>query len=189
MNKWIPLAIIGGIFILIILWVMGSYNSLVSDRVAVQTAQAQVETQLQRRFDLVPNLVASVKGAQLQEQKVFKDIADARTHYAGTQPLSPDRVQAANQFESAISRLLVIVENYPDLKSNQTVQDLMTQLEGSENRISVARQRYNEADQQYTIHVQSFPGNIVAGMFHFQPLPLYQSTPGAANAPKVDFTQ
>ncbi len=188
MNKWLPLIIIGGAILLLLIWVTGSYNSLVGERVSVQTAQAQVETQLQRRFDLVPNLVASVKGAQKQEQKVIKDIADARTHYASSAPLSSDRIQAANQYESAISRLLVIVENYPDLKSNQTVQDLMTQLEGTENRISVARQRYNEADQQYILHLQTFPGNIVAGMFHFQPLPLFQSTPGASAAPKVDFT-
>lgn len=189
MKNWIPFAAFAGVIVLIIFWVGGTYNSLVSQRVAVQTAQAQTETQLQRRFDLVPNLVATVKGAQIQEQKVFKDIADARTRYAGTPPLSSDRVQAANQFESAIGRLLVIVENYPQLQSNQAVQDLMTQLEGTENRISVARQRYNETDQQYIQSLQIFPGNIVANMFYFQSLPLFQSTSGGAIAPKVDFTK
>lgn len=188
MKQWMPLVIIGGIILIIFIWIGGTYNALVSERVAVQTSQAQVETQLQRRFDLVPNLVASVKGAQIQEQKVFKDISDARTHYSGTAPLSSDRIQAANQYESAISRLLVVVENYPQLHSNQTVQDLMTQLEGSENRISVARQRYNETDQLYMQHLQTFPGNIIASMFHFQPIPLFQSTPAAQTAPKVDFT-
>lgn len=188
-SSWVPFAVVMGIVLFFVVWVGGSYNSLVSERVAVQTAQAQVETQLQRRFDLVPNLVASVKGAQIQEQKVFKDIADARTRYGGTAPLTPERVQAANQFESALGRLLVIVENYPELKSNQAVQDLMAQLEGTENRISVARERYNEADQQYIQHLQTFPGNIVAGFFHFQVLPLFQSTNGAVTAPKVDFSK
>ncbi len=187
MKTLIPVAVVLGVLFIIFTMVMGSYNSLVRERVAVQTAQAQVETQLQRRFDLVPNLVASAKGAQIQEQKVFKDIADARTHYAGTTPLTPERIQAANQFESAISKLLVIVENYPQLQSNQAVRDLMTELEGTENRISVARQRYNETDQQYIQHLQTFPGNIVAGLFHFQELPLFQSTPGAETAPKIDF--
>lgn len=189
MKNWVPVIVIGVVLFFFILWMGGTYNSFVGQRIAVQTAQAQVETQLQRRFDLVPNLVASVKGAQIQEQKVFKELADARTHYAGTQPLSAQRIQAANQYESAISRLLVIVENYPQLQSNQAITDLMTQLEGTENRISVARQRFNEADQQYIQNLQSFPGNIVASLFHFQPIPLFQSTPGAAAAPKVNLTQ
>ncbi|MGI8419653.1 MAG: LemA family protein [Candidatus Levyibacteriota bacterium] len=189
MKSWVPIAVIAGIILLFAIWIGGAYNSLVVDRVGVQTAQAQVETQLQRRFDLIPNLEASVKGAQIQEQKVFKDIAQARTHYAGTAPQSADRVQAANQYESAIGRLLVVVESYPQLQSNQAIQDLMTQLEGTENRISVARQRYNETDQLYMQHLQTFPGNIIAGMFHFLPLPLFQSTPGAETAPKVNFNQ
>ncbi len=165
----------------------GIYNSLVSQRVEVQTQQAQIETQLQRRFDLVPNLVASVKGAQLQEQKVFKDIADARSHYAGTPSGTPEKMQAANQFESALGRLLVITENYPELKSNATVQDLMTQLEGTENRISVARQRYNEAVQAYNQHVQTFPTNLLAGMFGFRSFPMFESVQDGKSAPKVDF--
>jgi len=189
MKNWMPLAAIVGIILVILIWVGGTYNSFVSEKVAIQTAQSDVETQLQRRFDLIPNLVASVKGSQAQEQKVIGEITDARTKYAGTAPLSPERVQAANTLESAVSRLLVIVENYPDLKSNQTMQDLMTELEGTENRISVARQRYNETDQQFLQQLQTFPSNLVAKIFHFQPLPLFESTPAAATAPKVDFAQ
>ena len=165
----------------------GTYNSLISEKVAVQTAQAQIETQLQRRYDLIPNLVASVKGAQIQEQKVFNDIAQARTHYAGVPSGTPEKIQAANQLESAIGRLLVIVESYPQLQSTQTVSDLMTELEGTENRISVARERYNEAVQTYNQHVQTFPTNVIAGMFGFKTLPLFESTPVAQTAPKVDF--
>ncbi|HWY80239.1 MAG TPA: LemA family protein [Candidatus Sulfotelmatobacter sp.] len=189
MKYFTPLLVIASIVILCLFWVGGIYNTLVSERIAVQTAESQVEAQLQRRFDLIPNLVASVKGAQIQEQKVFKDIADARTHYAGTTPSSSDRIAAANQYESAISRLLVIVESYPQLTSNQSIKDLMTELEGTENRISVARQRYNETDQQYMQQLQIFPGNLVAGIFHFQSLPLFQSTPGAQVAPSVNFTK
>ncbi len=187
-NILIVLGVIFFIGFLIFSFFGGTYNSLVAEKVAVQTQQAQVETQLQRRFDLVPNLVASVKGAQIQEQKVFEDIANARTHYAGVASGTPEKIQAANQFESALGRLLVIVENYPQLQSTQTVQDLMTQLEGAENRISVARQRYNESVQIYNQHVQTFPTNFIAGMFGFQPLPLFTTTtPEAKNAPKVEF--
>ena len=184
--------IIGGIALVIFLlfsWVTGTYNSLVKEKVAVQTQQAQIETQLQRRFDLVPNLVNSVKGALTQEQKVFGDIAQARTRYAGAPSGSPEKLQAANQFESALGRLLVIMENYPELKSIQAVQDLMVQLEGTENRISVARQRYNEAVQTYNQHIQIFPSNILAGMFGFQPMPLFQGVAGSDQPPKVDLSQ
>lgn len=169
--------------------ISSSYNALVAEKVAAQTAQAQVEAQLQRRFDLIPNLVASVRGAQIQEQKVFDDIAMARAHYAGIPSGTPDKIQAANQLESAVGRLLVVIESYPDLRSTQTVQDLMTSLEGTENRISVARERYNEAVQQYNQHVQTFPTVIIANRFGFKPLPLFTSVSAAQQAPKVNLGQ
>lgn len=190
MKNWlISIGIV--VFIVVVFFgsIVSTYNSLIQQRIEAQTQQAQIETQLQRRFDLVPNLVASVKGAMIQEQKVFKDIDDARTRYAGTPSGTPEKVAAANQFEGAIGRLLVVMENYPQLQSIQAVRDLMTQLEGTENRISVARQRYNEAVQQYNQHLQTFPSNFIAGMFGFQQMPLFQAVPSAQTAPQVDFNK
>src|SRR3990167_6184705 len=180
----IALLVILGILGFIALSLMGLYNGLVGKRAEVQTQRAQVETQLQRRFDLVPNLVGAVKGAMKQEQAVFSAIADARTKYAGAPAGSKEKVEAANQYESALGRLLVIMENYPQLKSIDTVQDLMTQLEGTENRVSVARQRYNEAVQVYNVSIRTFPTNLLAGMFGFTEEPLFQAVEGAQTAPK-----
>lgn len=179
----ISLGIIG---VMVLSFIAESYNSLVALRNEAQTQQAQIETQLQRRFDLVPNLVGSVKGAMKQEQAVFKAIADARTHYAGAPSGSPEKIQAGQQYEGALARLLVVMENYPQLKSIDTVQDLMVSLEGTENRISVARQRYNESVRDYNQARLSFPTNIIAGMFNFAALPLFQSTDGAGVPPKVE---
>jgi len=186
------LTVLGGFLLIGLIffsWITGTYNGLVTQRTEFQTQQGQVEAQLQRRFDLVPNLVGAVKGAMAQEQKVFKDIADARTHYAGTPAGTPEKIEATNQFEGALSRLLVIMENYPQLKSIDTVQALMTQLEGTENRISVARQRYNEAVQPYNNSVQMFPGNIIAGMLGFKYQPFYKGQAGSEFAPRVDLTK
>lgn len=190
MKKWlIPLGIIALIGFFLFSMVGGTYNSLVKERIEVQTQQGQVETQLQRRYDLVPNLVESVKGALKQEQKVFKDIADARTKYGGSAAGSPERMQAANQLEGALGRLIVIMENYPELRSITTVQDLMVQLEGTENRINVARQRYNESVKIYNQKVQVFPTNILAGVFGFTSYPMFESIQGAERAPEVDLGQ
>lgn len=170
-------------------WVAGQYNGLVGLRVETQTQQAQVETQLQRRFDLIPNLVGAVKGAMAQEQAVFKAIADARTKYAGTQSGTPEKVEAGNQYESAIGRLLLVMENYPVLQSTDTVKDLMDSLEGSENRISVARQRYNESAQAYNQRLQSFPTNMIGGMLGFKEAVFFKGVEGSETAPTVDFTK
>jgi LemA protein len=170
-------------------WVAGQYNGLISLRVETQTQQGQIEAQLQRRFDLVPNLVGAVKGAMAQEQAVFKAIADARTKYAGAAPGSSEKLAAGTQYESAIGRLLVVMENYPQLKSVEVVQDLMVQLEGTENRISVARQRYNEAVQPYNQRLQSFPTNIIGGIFGFKDAAFFKGAEGSDVAPKVDFTK
>src|SRR5438067_1413818 len=182
----ITLGIIVGIILILFGWITGLYNHLIQLRVEAQTQQAQIETQLQRRFDLIPNLVGAVKGAMAQEQAVFKAIADARTQYAGAKSGTPDKIVAASNYESAIGRLLVVMENYPELKSIHTVQDLMTELEGTENRISVARQRYNEAARDYNQVRQSFPTLIIAGMFGFQEQPLFTVVAGVQTAPKVD---
>jgi LemA protein len=146
---------------------------------------SQVETQYQRRFDLIPNLVEATKGTMKQEQKVFGAIAEARTRYSGAQT-GGEKVEAANQMESALARLLVIMENYPQLKSNETVQQLMAQLEGTENRIAVERRRYNEVVQDYNTTIKRFPGALFAGMFGFDAKPYFNSEEGADKAPKVD---
>ncbi len=181
-TLWVVLAvvvIVGGY-----MW-MG-YNSFVSENAAVDAQWAQVQTVYQRRFDLIPNLVASVKGIMKQEQDVFNAIAEARTHYAGATTVD-EKAAAATQVESSLSRLLVIMENYPQLQSSQAVQNLMTQLEGSENRISVERQRYNDAVKVFDTRVHRFPSNIVAVLFGFKDRTYFNASEAAQNAPQVQF--
>lgn len=161
-----------------------TYNSFVSLNTAVDTQWAQVEAVYQRRFDLIPNLVASVQGSMKQEQKVFGDIAEARTRYSGASTVD-QKAAAASQVDGALGRLLVVMENYPQLASIGNVQNLMTQLEGTENRISTERQRFNDAVGAMNIKVQRFPSNIFAGMFGFHAREFFQSTSGAEVAPKV----
>lgn len=182
------LLVVAGIAVLVGIYAVISYNRLVSANNSVDVAWSQVETQLQRRFDLIPNLVESVKGAQIQEQNIFGEIADARTRYAGATSVN-DRVGAANQLESALGRLLVIVENYPQLASTETVKNLMVQLEGTENRISTERGRYNETTGSYNLLVRRFPTNLMAGMFGFDERNLFEAAAGAENAPQVNFTE
>jgi LemA protein len=166
----------------------GTYNRLVQQNQQVNAAQAEVETQLQRRFDLVPNLVEATRAVLVQERAVFGAIADARTRYAGTAPQSPQRVEAANQYEGAIARLLVIVENYPVLRSNETVQSLMQQLASTENQVAFARRQYNAAVQAFDTMVQTFPTNLLAGSMGFRPRPYFEAQPGAEQAPRVNLT-
>lgn len=168
-------------------WLVGSYNNLVTQRNKVDNTLSKVDSAYQRRFDLIPNLVESVKGAQAQEQKVFGDLAEARSRYAGANS-SEGRVEAAGQVESALGRLLVVVENYPDLKSNETVQNLMVQLEGTENRIKVERDNYSDAVTTYNTSIQKFPRNVIANMFGFDEKKLYKAEIGAEQAPKVKLT-
>jgi LemA protein len=166
----------------------GTYNRLVQANQQVNAAQADVETQLQRRFDLIPNLVESTKAVLTQERAVFQALADARTHYAGTPPGTPERIDAANQYQSAIARLLVVVENYPVLRSNETVQGLMRELASTENQVAYARRNYNQAVQAYDTMVQTFPTTLFASAFGFRPRPYFQAQPGAERAPRVDLT-
>lgn len=172
------------VLVLGVLYVGGKYNGLVRQNEAVTTQWAQVESQYQRRFDLIPNLVSSVQGAMKQEQTVFKAIADARTQYAGA--ATPDqKAAAATQVEGAMARLLVVMENYPQLKSIDTVQSLMAELSGTENRVAVERMRYNEVVRDYNIGVKSFPGSLIAGMFGFTPHTMFEAAAEAQAAPKV----
>jgi LemA protein len=184
MNKFI----IGILIVVVLLGVYGFsvYNGLVTLNVAADTQWQQVETNYQRRFDLIPNLVESVKGLMQQEQKVFGDLADARTRYAGATSADA-KAAAAGQVESALGRLLVVMENYPTLQSSGTVQTLMSQLEGTENRISVERMRYNESVQAYNLKVMRFPSSLVAGMTGFHERTYFEAAAGAENAPAVKF--
>lgn len=184
LKKFTSLFIILGVVLVIGLWAMGSYNSFVRLSATVDTQWAQVETQYQRRFDLIPNLVASVQGSMKQETTIFTAIANARMGYAGARTTN-EKVVAAGQMESALSRLLVITENYPVLKSNENVQTLMSQLEGTENRVSVERMRYNDTVKEYNIKVKSFPGSMFAKMFGFELKKMFEADKAAATAPKV----
>lgn len=184
MNK--KTLIIVGILAVVLIWIGVTYNSLVTQNEGVTTQWAQVETVYQRRFDLIPNLVESVKGAMTQEKTVFTALADARSRYSGAQNAN-EKALAAGQVESALSRLLVIVENYPELKSVAIVQGLMSELAGSENRISIERGRYNETVKDYNLRVKRFPSSIVAGLFGFDERAYFNANPAAANAPQVKF--
>ncbi len=179
------LIIVAIIVIILGLYSWTSYNSLVTIREGATAQWQQVETQYQRRLDLIPGLVGATKGVLKQEQTVFNDIATARTHYSGAVSVN-DKVSATNEVESALSRLLVIVENYPTLKSSETVRDLMTQLEGSENRISVERVRFNDAVKTYETTIQKFPKNIVASILGFKDIKYFEAQTGADVAPKVE---
>ena len=181
----IPLAVIAAILLLIAIPVIGSYNGLVTKRNEVRQQFANVDVQLQRRNDLIPNLVNAAKAALGQEQQVFGEIADARTRYAGAQD-NNEKIEASNQMSGALSRLLVIVEQYPQLQSNQNIRDLMTQLEGTENRISQERRIYNEKATEYNTKIEKFPTNIAAGIFNFDPAKLVEATPEARTVPNAD---
>lgn len=168
------------------LWGFSSYNGLVSTQEQYTTQWSQVENQYQRRFDLIPNLVASVQGAMKQETAVFTALAEARTRYSGA-TTQADKVAATNQVESSLSRLLVVMENYPVLKSIDTVQNLQVELAGTENRVAVERQKYNTTVQEYNLRVKRFPGMIFAGLFGFDAQPYFEAAAGSDVAPKVNF--
>jgi LemA protein len=165
-----------------------SYNRFTSQEEAIKGAWSEVQNQLQRRNDLIGNLVETVKGYAAQERDIFIQVAESRAKLAGaTTPAA--QIEAANQQTSALSRLLVVAENYPQLKSNETFQRLMDELAGTENRIAVARGRYNEAIRNYNTLRRSFPSNVTAKVFGFQEYPYWEAPPEATKAPKVDFSR
>lgn len=184
-NIFIALAVPAVIVLMLVMWAVGQYNMFVGLDQGVTNQWAQVETQYQRRYDLIPNLVNSVKGFLAQEQAVFGQIADARTRYAGAQTVN-DKAQAATQLESALGRLLVVMENYPELRSNETVAQLMDELAGTENRISVERRRYNDVVKEYNLKVTQVPGRLLAGLFGFNQRAYFEATTGADTAPNVN---
>ena len=165
-----------------------SYNKFVGQEEAIKAQWAQVQNQLQRRNDLIPNLVETVKGYAQHEEGVYRDIADARAKLLAAK--SPEEtIQAANQQTSALGRLLAVVENYPQLRANEQFNRLMDELSGTENRIATERMRYNERVQEYNTSRRQFPGNVTAKLFGFKEYPLFEAPPEARQVPKVNFTR
>ena len=173
--------------VLIFFWAVSSFNSFVTQGEQITAQWAQVENQYQRRFDLIPNIVNTVKGVASQEQDVFLGIAAAREHYAGA--TTPDaKAQAAGEVETSLGRLLVIAENYPVLQSSQAYRDLITELEGTENRISVERMKYNDLVRVFDTNVKTFPTSIVAKLFGVGAHEYFNVPAESQVVPKVDFS-
>jgi len=166
--------------------IKGTYNSFVTLDEGVKASWAQVENQLQRRFDLIPNLVETVKGFARQEKEVFIGVTEARAKVGGAKNI-PDKIAANNQLTGALSRLLVTVERYPDIKSNQNFLRLQDELAGTENRIAVERRRYNETVRMYNVRIRTFPANIMAGMFGFAKADFFDVPESAQAVPEVKF--
>jgi LemA protein len=190
------LAIVAIVAVIAVFWGVSQYNGLVKSQEAVNAAWSQVENVYQRRMDLIPNLVATVKGVANFEKETYIAVAEARSK-AGQITISKDILndpetfrkfeQSQAQLSSALSRLLAVAENYPQLKANQNFLELQSQLEGTENRIAVERRRFNEVAQAYNTKVRSFPTAMLARMFGFQQRPYFQAAPEAQTAPKVEF--
>jgi LemA protein len=201
MNKTtiIILSIVGFFFVLVLglfLWGMGVYNSMVKMDEGINGAWSQVENQYQRRLDLIPNLVNTVKGYAEHEKEVFEQVANARARVGSIQataevvndPALFQKFQEAQSgMSSALSRLLAVAENYPQLKANENFLQLQSQLEGTENRIAVERKRFNEVVQQFNTRIRTFPASMLAGMFGFSQKQYFKSEAGAEKAPKVQF--
>ncbi len=164
----------------------GTYNQFVTLDESVKSSWAQVENQLQRRYDLIPNLVETVKGFAKQEKDVLIEVTNARARVGGATTV-PDKISANNELSGALSRLLVVVERYPDLKSNQNFLRLQDELAGTENRIAVERRRYNETVQTYNVAIRSFPANLLAGIYGFEKAAFFEAPTAAKAAPQVKF--
>lgn len=182
--------IFGGLIVVLLLvgylLTAGTYNRFVTLREEISNSQAEIANQLQRRFELIPNLVETVKGFAAQERTIIEEITAARTRYAGAQDLA-GKLEADAALAGALARLLVIVENYPDLKSNQTFVRLMDELAGTENRIAVARKRYNDSVRDYNAAIRRFPGNLIARQFGFEAASYLEAPTGSEQPPEVKF--
>ena len=183
-----PSVLIGlGVIVALASWLLAVNNRIVALQESCTAAWAQVETVLQRRFALIPNLVNTVKGYASHEKGILEDITRLRSQWAAAGTPAA-KAQAATQLEGAIGRLLWVVEQYPDLKASANFRDLQVQLEGTENRIAVERQRYNDALRAYNIMIRQFPGTIIASLRGFGPNTAYfEAAPAAKDVPKVDF--
>lgn len=195
-GKWYAIGIVL-VIVLLFSWMIGIRNTMVDLEEQVNSSWAQVQNQYQRRYDLIPNLVETVKGYATHEKDVLTQVTEARAKAGGMINVSPEILNNPQQFArfqqlqdglgAALQRLMVVVERYPDLKANQNFLTLQAQLEGTENRIAVERRRFNEAVQQYNRYTRKFPQAIVAGIFGFRPKPYFQATAPAQEAPKVKF--
>lgn len=168
------------------IWFTSTFNSFVTLSNEVDNQWANVESKLQRRIDLIPNLVNSVKGVMAQEKEVFAQISDARAKLGGAQTTN-EKVEASTELEGSLSRLLMVMENYPELRSSENVTQLMDELAGTENRISVERDRFNDTVKQYNNKVQRFPSSIIANMNGYKTKEFFRAQPGSEVAPTVDF--
>ena len=196
MKKGVIILIVVAVVVLgIFMWVKSTYNGLVTKQESVESAWSQVENVYQRRADLVPNLVATVKGYAAHEKETLEGVVNARSK-ATQMTIDPTKLdeESLKKFQSAqgelgnaIGRLLMITENYPDLKANENFKELQAQLEGTENRITVERQKFNESAKEYNTQIRHFPANIIAGMFGFDRKPYFEAKEGADEAPKVEF--
>jgi LemA protein len=194
-KSWIVIAIIIIIGILLYSWVKGAYNQMVTQSETVDKHWADVENVYQRRADLIPNLVATVKGYASHERETLEGVINARAKATQTTinagELTPESMAAFHQAQdglsSALSRLMVVVERYPDLKANQNFLELQAQLEGTENRITIERQKFNEAARLYNTYIKLFPKNMLANLFGFDVKPYFEAQQGAETAPKVEF--
>jgi len=182
----IVLLVIIGILVLVGISFVGGYNNLVTLNESVDAQWGQVENQLQARYDKIPNIVATVQGYASHEKEVFQSIADARSRLAGATTVD-EQVAASNQVESALARLLVVVENYPNLKADAQFNQLIYELSGTENRIATERMRYNQAVQDYNSRVKRFPTVLLANMFGYGPRTYFEAAAGAEVAPQVQF--
>jgi LemA protein len=185
-RKWIPWAIAGGLAVLLAIVIAGSYNKLVSQSETVDSSWAQVENVLQRRADLIPNLVATVKGYAAHEKEVFENIAAARSRLAGARTPA-EATAASDQLDSALSRLLVIAEAYPQLKADASFIRLQDELAGTENRISVERKRYNDEVRTYNQSIRRFPTRMIASTLGFQSRDYFEADARAEKVPEVRF--
>ncbi|GBE30802.1 lemA family protein [bacterium BMS3Bbin04] len=167
-------------------FVQGTYNKMVDYQEITNSAWADVENNLQRRFDLIPNLVSTVKGYAEQEKEVFLGVAQARSQ-VGAASNRGERIQAEQGLSGALSRMMLVVENYPQLKSDQNFKALQDELAGTENRLAVSRKRYNDAVKQYNVTIRQFPAKLIAGFFNFEPREFYEAPQEAQQNPVVEF--
>lgn len=178
--------IIGVIVLALIAFGIGNYNGLVEKEEAVETAESNIDTALQRRLDLIPNLVNTVKGYASHEEQIINDITTARENLLKANT-TDEKMTANNELDKALNALMVVVENYPDLKANTNFINLQDELAGTENRIATARRDYNEVVKTYNTSIKKFPGSIVAGMFGFEKKPYFEASKDADTVPEVNF--
>lgn len=181
------LGVIAFFVLILVVWYIGTYNSLVSSDQTVNAAWSQVENQYQRRADLIPNLVKTVQAYATHEATVFEEVTKARSQWTGAKT-TDEKMKAAGEMDSALSRLMVVVEAYPDLKASEGYTTLQAQLEGTENRIATERMRYNDAVREYNTKIKTIPTSIVADIYGYKAKPFFEADTGAEKAPSINFT-